>query len=109
MTYFIRGTIRLTVTSGEKKISVVPLSGFMSPDKPKRAIVFPESSKSSKAKLVKIAADEKSTVDMDMKSIKKHLSVLVQIAAIQKPVELRLKKKSNKKKIMKIVGFAFPA
>lgn len=108
MTYFIRGTIKLTVTSGEKKISVVPLSGFMSQDKPKRAIAFPVASEPLDAKLIEMTCDEKSTVDMDMKIANKYFPVLAQIAATQKPVELRLKKKGEKK-TLKVVGFAFPA
>ncbi|MDO8812194.1 MAG: hypothetical protein Q7J38_09235 [Gallionella sp.] len=106
MSYFIRGTIKLTVTNGEKKISVVPLSGFISPDKPRRAIAFPVPGEPLDAKLIEMTGDEKSTVDMDIESIKEHLSVLVQIAATQKPVELRVAVGEDKK--LKVVGFVFP-
>jgi len=64
------------------------------------------SSKSLDAKLIEMTGDEKSTNNMDMKSIKEHLSILVQIAATQKPIELRLEvDKDNKPKV---VGFVFP-
>lgn len=106
MIYFIRGTIKLTVINGEKKISVVPLSGFISPNKPRRAIAFPVSGKSLDAKLIEMTGDEKSTVDMDMKISKEHLPVLVQIAATQKPVELHLEVDKGSK--LKVVGFVFP-
>lgn len=90
-TYFIRGTISIRVEGGASMIGITPCAGFLTPDKPQKAIAFPVShpkDKEGDAKLIKLSDDKQ--FECDAQDVKEYLSALLSIAAQQKPVELHL-------------------
>lgn len=120
-TYYIRGTITITVKveGGKSKVGITPCAGFLSPDKPQKAIAFPlpetknDSDQIGTALL--IGLNKRKVCKFDAEAIKDYMPALLSIAGQQKLVELHLtkikkkaKQKKNKKKC-KIVGFVYPA
>lgn len=103
--YFVRGTIAVKVNGDKTAVLIVPCTGFVTSDKPKRAIAFPvrvPKRKISNAKVIKLSDD--GSFKCDAQSIKEHIPALLTVAASQKAIELRLADDSKT-----ITGFVFPA
>lgn len=116
--YFIRGTITIRVDESKWHIGITPCIEFLTPDKPYKAIAYPNPLENTTAKLIELA-NEKS-VECDANEIEKYLPALLSISAQQKPIELHLiqtKEETKeeapsitepKESSWKIVGFVYP-
>lgn len=128
--YYIRGTITIKVdcVKGEKSkatVGVVPCVGFLTPDKPQKAIAFPvteteteteaETETDTKTKndsdqigtALLIGLNERKACEFGAKAIKDCMPALLSIAGQQKPVELRLSREGDGN--LRIVGFVYSA
>lgn len=111
MSFYIRGTISICINGNNSKIYITPCAGFLTPDKPSRAIAYPyppplhSENKIVDAKLIKLL-DEK-RLECDASGIEAYLPTLVAVAAQQKPVEIYLEIQDAVVPA-KITGFVFP-
>ena len=110
--YFMRGTITIRVDRKTPMIGITPCAGFLTPDKPHKAIAFPISStRSFTAKLFELP-DEKQLECSVVKEIERYFPALITVAAQQKTIELRFEfdeEKADTGEKCKITGFIFPA
>lgn len=98
--YFVRGTIAVKVNGDKTAVLIVPCTGFVTSDKPKRAIAFPVTG--NDAKLIDLPDDK--SFECDAQLIKEHIPALLTVAANQKAIEIRLAEDCKT-----IIGFIFPA
>lgn len=108
-TFFIRGTIVISVGADKPTIYITPCAGFLTPDKPSKAIAYPTDFVNvTCAKLITLTDGDR--FECDATKITAYLHTLVTLAAQQKTVEIRLDITAPEKSAtdFKIIGFVFP-